>query len=53
MIDSSSLEVAYPLATAGEIALINLESTRQQSWFGSGNHRNAQESLSASSNKSR
>ena len=32
MIDSSSLEVAFPLATAGEIALINLESARQQSW---------------------
>src|SRR5271170_350441 len=32
MIDSSTLEMDFPLATAGDIAVINLESARQQSW---------------------
>ena len=32
MIDSSTLEMEYPLATAGDIAVINLESARLQSW---------------------
>jgi len=32
MIDSSVLETTLPLATAGEIAVINLESAREQSW---------------------
>ena len=34
MIESPALELEmdFPLATAGEIAVINLESTRQQSW---------------------
>ena len=32
MIESPALEMDFPLATAGEIAVINLESSRQQSW---------------------
>jgi tetratricopeptide (TPR) repeat protein len=32
MIESSTLETDYPLATAGDIAVINLESARQRSW---------------------
>ena len=32
MIESSILETALPLATSGDIAVINLESARQQSW---------------------
>jgi hypothetical protein len=32
MIDSLLLEMTLPLATAGEIAVINLESAREQSW---------------------
>jgi tetratricopeptide (TPR) repeat protein len=32
MIGSPVLETTLPLATAGEIAVINLESTREQSW---------------------
>ncbi|MGC1300212.1 MAG: hypothetical protein WA869_34735, partial [Alloacidobacterium sp.] len=34
MIESLALELEmdFPLATAGEIAVINLESSRQQSW---------------------
>jgi hypothetical protein len=32
MIDSPVLETILPLATAGEIAVINLESSLQQSW---------------------
>ena len=32
MIESSTLEMYFPLATAGDIAVINLESARQQSW---------------------
>jgi tetratricopeptide (TPR) repeat protein len=32
MIESSTLEMDFPLATAGDIAVINLESARQQSW---------------------
>lgn len=32
MIDSSVLEMILPLATAGEIAVMNLQSSREQSW---------------------
>lgn len=32
MIESSTLEMDFPLATAGDIAVINLDSARQQSW---------------------
>ena len=32
MIESSILETALPFATSGDIAVINLESARQQSW---------------------
>ena len=32
MIESPDLEIDFPLATAGEIAVINLKSARQQSW---------------------
>jgi tetratricopeptide (TPR) repeat protein len=32
MIESATLEVDFPLATDGDIAVINLESARQQSW---------------------
>lgn len=32
MIESAILEMTFPLATAGDIAVINLESARKQSW---------------------
>ena len=32
MIEAPDLEIDFPLATAGEIAVINLKSARQQSW---------------------
>src|SRR5947207_3462077 len=32
LIDASDLDLDYPLTTAGDIAAINLESGRQQSW---------------------
>jgi len=32
MIESPILETDFPLATAGDIAVINLESARLQSW---------------------
>src|SRR5271166_2273427 len=32
MIDDTCLEIDFPVATAGDIAVNNLESARQQSW---------------------
>ena len=32
MIEALVASMEYPLATAGDIAVINLESARQQSW---------------------